>query len=41
MARMIKLTKKEKKARDLFWKQYLKECEEELKREKQMKGRVD
>ena len=35
------MTYKEKKAKKLFWEEYLKECEEELKREKKMKEMID
>ncbi len=32
----MKLTAKERKAKELFWQEYVKECEEELKRHKQI-----
>ena len=32
----MKLTSKERKAKELYWNEYLKECEEELKKEKQI-----
>jgi len=32
----MKLTSKERKEKELFWQEYLKECQEELKKQKQI-----
>ena len=33
---MTRITAKERKAKELYWNEYLKECEEEMKKQKQI-----